>query len=355
LVPFAGYELPVHYGSIVGEHTACRTAAALFDVSHMGRLRFDGPQAGDLLDRLLTRPASTLPIGTVRYALICHEHGGTVDDVLVSRLQAPSSVAPYFFLVVNASNRHRVVQLIEQTLAEHPLDVVCRDVTDDTAMLAVQGPRAVEVVDRLLDGCAGPLKYYRAMVAERGGRPVIVSRTGYTGEDGVELVLRADDAKRMADNLLLAGGIVGLQPAGLGARDTLRLEAGMPLYGHELDDQRDPLSAGLGFAVDLTPGRMFAGAEALRAIAARGGPESVRVGLLLEGRRPVREGAAVLDSDAKPCGLVSSGSFAPTLQRPVAMAYVPRDLADTGTALAVDIRGTSAAATVVELPFYRRP
>jgi aminomethyltransferase len=354
LVPFAGFELPVHYGSIVGEHTACRSAAALFDVSHMGRLRFEGPRAGELLDRLLTRPASQLHVGTVRYALVCHPDGGTVDDVLVSRLQPASASESHFLLVVNAANHPRISRLIEQQSVDFP-DVVSRDVTSDTAMLAVQGPRAVAIADRLFHGAAGRLKYYRATFAELAGRPVVVSRTGYTGEDGVELIVRAHDAVRLADNLLLAGREHGLQPAGLGARDTLRLEAGMPLYGHELDDQRDPLAAGLGFAVELTPGRTFIGSDALRSIVASGGPSMVRIGLMVDGRRPAREGAPVLSPQGNSLGLVTSGTFAPTLQRPIAMAYVPREFAEPQGRLQVDIRGNLTDATVVDLPFYRRP
>jgi aminomethyltransferase len=358
LVGFAQYELPVHYGSIVNEHHACRSKAVLFDVSHMGRLRFDGKAAGSLLDYLLSRSVSTMPTGAVRYALICNAEGGVLDDVLVSKLEAPSSSEPYYLMVVNAANRQRIKRWLEPHLNDTP-DVVCTDRTELTAMIALQGPAAVAIADRLTDGAASRLKYYRATFSEMFGKPVILSRTGYTGEDGVEWIVRSEDAIRVWENLLLAGREVGAMAAGLGARDTLRLEAAMPLYGHELSEQVNPLEAGLSFAVELTAlasgqARSFIGGDALRTVIGAGGPTRVRVGLKIEGRRPARETAAVLAPDGTAIGVVTSGSPAPSLDCCVAMAYVPVAYATKGSTLAVDIRGSHVAATVVPLPFYKR-
>lgn len=261
LVPFAGYEMPIQYSSIVTEHHACRNSTALFDVSHMGRLRFDGEGSEQLLDQLLTRRISDLPIGGVRYGLLCDVQGGVLDDVLVSHLETPSQQR-YHLMVVNASNREKILNWLTPHLADFP-KVTMTDRTELTAMIAVQGPRAVEVCKRLFRYDPSRLKYYRAVVTEQLSKPVIVSRTGYTGEDGFELIVRAEDATRVWENLLLAGRDENFMAAGLGARDTLRLEAGMPLYGHELDQTIDPLSAGLAFACNLD-NRSFIGDEAVQ-------------------------------------------------------------------------------------------
>lgn len=351
MAPFAGYEMPIHYGSIVDEHHACRSRGVLFDVSHMGRLRFDGEGAAQLIDHLLTRRVSDLPIGGVRYGLICDGAGGVLDDVLVSHLETPSG-SRYHLMVVNAANRQKIIRWIRPHLAEFP-KVTMSDRTELTAMIAAQGPAVLEATARLFKSDPRRLKYYRATVTEQMGKPVIISRTGYTGEDGIELIVRAEEATRIWENLLLAGREHRFTAAGLGARDTLRLEAGMPLYGHELDEQTDPLSAGLAFACNLE-GRSFVGDEALRAIERQGSPR-VRVGLRLEGRRPAREGCAVLADDAAVIGRVTSGTVSPTLGYPIAMGYVAAEHAAIGTRLVVDIRGKSHSAAVTPLPFYRRP
>lgn len=355
MAPFAGFQMPIQYAGIVAEHTACRTSAALFDVSHMGRLRFDGDDAAALLDHLLTRRVSRLQTSRVRYSLVCDEQGGVLDDVLVSHLQAPSG-SRYHLLVVNASNRDRIVRWIEPQLADFP-SVTMSDRTELTAMIAVQGPLAIATTAKLFRSDVDSLKRYRAVVTEHLGKPVIVSRTGYTGEDGLELIVRAEEATRVWENLLLAGRERGFCPAGLGARDSLRLEAGMPLYGHELSEQIDPISAGLTFACDLGD-HEFIGAAALRKLA-DDGPQQVRVGLLPEGTRPVREGAAVLDADGNRVGRVTSGGPSPTLRRPIAMAMVDAALIDSeGNArlpLRVDNRGSVQLAATTPLPFYRPP
>jgi aminomethyltransferase len=354
LAEFAGYRMPVQYASIVAEHTATRQAAGLFDVSHMARLRFEGPRSGQLLDHLLTRRVEDMRVGQVRYSLMCNAEGGILDDVLVSHLESPSGRL-FHLLVVNASNRQKIVKWLGPHLSDYP-DVLFSDVTDSTAMIAVQGPRSSAIMQRLFPDQAhriSGLKYYRSMVTRQMQKPAIVSRTGYTGEDGFELIVRAEDAERVWENAMLAGREDGIQPAGLGARDTLRLEAGMPLYGHELSEEVDPLTAGLPFAVSLE-GRTFVGSDSLTQISGR--PLGLRrVGLKLTGRRAAREGAIVLDSDQRAVGRITSGTFSPTLQCPIAMAYLATEAANPGTGIFVDVRGTRIDAEIVPMPFYRSP
>lgn len=349
MVPFAGYEMPIRYRSIVAEHQACRTRAALFDVSHMGRIRFDGDHAEKLIDHLLTRRVSDMPVGGVRYGLICNADGGVLDDVLVAHLETPSSKR-YHLMVVNASNRDKILRWITPHLDDFPT-VTVSDRTELTAMIAVQGPLAMDTCARLFSFDPRRLKYYQARIAEQFGKPVIVSRTGYTGEEGLELIVRAEDAPRVWENLMLVGRNDGFTAAGLGARDTLRMEAGMPLYGQELDETINPLAAGLSFACDLQE-RSFVGDHSLREIAQRG-PDEVRIGLLPEGKRPARQGCAILDADGQQVGRVTSGGPAPTLESPIAMGYVRAAAADQ-TDFQIDIRGKSVPATRTKLPFYRR-
>lgn len=351
MVEFAGYEMPIQYSSIVTEHNATRTAAGAFDISHMARLRFEGNRAHELLDHVLTRKVSNIKLGQVRYSLICNENGGILDDVLVSNLESPSS-RQFFLMVVNASNRAKILKWLEPHLANFP-DVAFNDVTDSTAMISIQGPAASGIIEKLFSSSAGQLGYYRSLVTDQMSKPCIVSRTGYTGEDGFELIVRSEDAKRVWENVLLAGRDAGAQPVGLGARDTLRLEAGMPLYGHELSEEIDPLTAGLGFAVSLKE-RNFIGSEALTKIKAT--PRDVcRIGLKMAGRRPAREGAKLIDQDQREVGEITSGTFSPTLQTPIAMGYIHRSMAVVGQSIDVDIRGSKSEAQIVELPFYKRP
>jgi aminomethyltransferase len=226
------------------------------------------------------------------------------------------------------------------------------DVTEQTAMIAVQGPQAVELCQRLFSIPLDSMGYYRAKVTQQMGKPTIISRTGYTGEDGFELIVRADDAQRVWENLMLAGREQGIMAIGLGARDTLRLEAGMPLYGHELDETIDPIRAGLGFAVNLKE-RAFIGSESLAKIQSQS-LSTTRVGLKLEGMRAARQGATILDSDARTIGLVTSGSFSPTFNQPIAMGFVDAAVAKDGANVEVDIRGSRVSAKLSPLPFYRR-
>ncbi|MFO0845748.1 MAG: glycine cleavage system aminomethyltransferase GcvT [Gemmataceae bacterium] len=340
LVEFAGWDMPIRYGSISEEHQAVRTGCGLFDVSHMARLSFGGPGAFDLIQRVWTNDAATMKDMQVRYGLICNEAGGILDDVLVYRW-------PYgWAMVVNASNRAKVVAWLGRHRAG--LDVEIQDQTESTCMLAVQGPKAVEVCRGLFEADVTSLKYYFAAPTRYRGEGCVVSRTGYTGEDGFEVMAKASQAVALADELVARGA----RPCGLGARDTLRLEAAMPLYGHELDEATDPLQAGLGWAVKLDKGD-FVGRDAIRR---RGQDKArpVRVGLEVEGRRAAREGARALVGD-EPVGKVTSGTLTPTVGKPIAMAYVSPERAAVGTAVEVEIGKGRANARVVSLPFYRRP
>jgi aminomethyltransferase len=350
IADFAGYAMPIQYASIVAEHEATRNRATLFDVSHMGRFRFDGPRADQLLDHLVTRRVTDMQVGEVRYALVCNASGGILDDVLVYCLEAQDGNT-YFLLVVNAGNRDKISNWLQPHLADFP-DVTFRDVSNQTAMIAVQGPKAVEIASKLYKVPVANLGYYRVRVADQFGKSTIVSRTGYTGEDGFELIVRNEDAVRVWENLLLAGREYDAIAAGLGARDTLRLEAAMPLYGHELSESINPFQAGLARVVNFK-GRDFIGAEELQEISSIG-TRDVRVGLKFEGKRAAREGSQVYAADGRLVGVVTSGSYSPTLGYPVAMAYVDRDLVVADTPVEVDVRGSRISGKVVSLPFYKR-
>jgi len=353
MVDFAGWRMPVQYTSIVAEHTATRTGVGLFDISHMGRLRFDGPGAGRFLDGLVTRRVADLAPGRIRYALVTNHAGGILDDVLVYHL-ADAAGESYWMLVVNAGNREKILAWLAPFLVD-AADVQFSDATHDWAMIAVQGPGALELVDPLVDAQLPAMKYYQGREARIDGRGGIVSRTGYTGEDGFELIVGAPAAVAMWEKLLAAGSSTpGLDsrtvPAGLGSRDTLRLEAAMPLYGHELNEQVNPFQAGLSFAVDLE-NREFPGRDALAKL--QDAPQDRLVGLQLRGKRVPREDYPVFH-ERRQVGRITSGTFSPTLKRPIAMAYVQPASAAVGTELTIDIRGRHEQAWVVQMPFYRR-
>lgn len=348
LVDFAGWSMPVQYGSIVEEHHATRNAIGLFDVSHMGRLKLTGPGAGHFLDRLLTRRVVDMPVGRIRYSLVTRDDGGILDDVLAYHLSEVD--VAYRFLVVNASNREKIVRWIQQQLQPND-ETTLIDVTCETAMIAVQGPLANELLASLLPVDPVGMGYYTAVTTQIDGADCIVSRTGYTGEDGCELIVPANLAETVWERVLTAGKEHGATAVGLAARDTLRLEAAMPLYGHELSETIDPIQAGLDFAVNLAH-RDFIGRDAIQA--KKNDPNlPKRVGLTLASRRVPREHYPVV-ADGQPIGEVTSGTFSPTLDRPIAMAYVPPQFAAAGTELAIDIRGKHEPATVVPLPFYKR-
>jgi aminomethyltransferase len=290
-----------------------------------------------------------LAAGQIRYALITNEQGGILDDVLVYHLTDNSGV-PFYWMVVNASNRDKISDWIWRHLSADE-DVTFSDRTPQTAMIAVQGPRALEIAQPLLPVTLSGLKYYGGLATRLAGRDAVVSRTGYTGEDGCEIVVPGEVAIDVWQSLLSAGAEAGVRAAGLGARDTLRLEAAMPLYGHELSEEIDPFQAGLGFAVNLK-NRTFPGCDVLEQRRQQG-PRRRRVGLALSGRRAARQSCPVLHQ-GRTVGEVTSGSFSPTLQRPIAMGYVPPEHAEPGTQVTVDIRGQMAPAEIVPLPFYSR-
>ena len=343
MVEFGGWHMPVQYSTIVEEHQAVRRGVGLFDVAHMGRIRFTGPDACRLLDHVLTNDVSKLTVGQVRYALVTNERGTVLDDVLVYRL--PSS----YLLVVNASNQEKILSWLDQH--KDGFNATIENMADSHAMLALQGPKSVEVMRSLGCESALGLKYYSVQETTVAGRAAILSRTGYTGEDGFEIIVPADGAAAFWDEVFVAGQTSGLVPTGLGCRDTLRLEAAMPLYGHELTESIDPLTAGLDFAVKLQKPE-FIGLAALQAIA-NAGTTRQRVGLQLVGRRIAREGAGVV-CDGQTVGEVTSGTFSPTLEKAIAMAFVAKSVAEVGRAVEVDIRGKLEAATIVPLPFYHR-
>ncbi len=340
IVEFGGWDMPVQYTTIIDEHTTVRTAAGLFDISHMGRLSFAGPDALDLIQHVYTNNAATMKDGQVRYGLVCNANGGIRDDVLVYRW-------PYgWAMVVNASNREKIVAW----LAEHKgsRNVQITDQTLDTAMIAVQGPKALEICRGLTEADAEKLAYYYAMPTRYQGHSCGLSRTGYTGEDGVEIMIGKNQAVPLWEELVRRGA----KPCGLGARDTLRLEAAMPLYGHELGEDYDPLQAGLSWAVKFDKGDFIGRDALLKRQQHKWLP--IRVGLELEGKRIAREGATVTANGAT-IGRVTSGTFSPTLNKALAMAYVAPTLSASGTPLEVDVRGKTETAKVVPLPFYKRP
>jgi len=343
MVEFGGWHMPVQYSTIVAEHNVVRNAAGLFDISHMGRLRFSGDDACSFLDYLLTNDISKLQVGQVRYSLVCNESGGVLDDVLVYRLP------DCYMLVVNASNRTKIVDWISQHISKFNVDF--EDQTLTHAMIAVQGPKAEEILAALGAETASNHRYYSASPMNVAGMDALVSRTGYTGEDGFELIVPSESGMELWNVLLEAGQPFGVQACGLGCRDTLRLEAAMPLYGHELNEDTDPLTAGLDFAVKLEAAD-FVGRDALKKVA-ESPTEKVRVGLELDGKRIAREGAGILVGE-QPVGEVTSGTFSPTLQKAIAMGYVDSAVSETGTEVEVDIRGKRHAARVVNLPFYKR-
>ncbi len=359
MVDFAGWSMPVQYKSIADEHHATRNAVGVFDISHMGRLQFFVPVP--FLDGLVTRRVDDMKPTQIRYSLMCNEQGGILDDILVyAGLPQPGA----FTMVVNASNHQKIVEWVKQHETEwHKRhgeqtfsfgDVISRQ----TAMFAVQGPKAIDVIaslvkitDNRLPSDVRRMRYYTCGSAYFGEDHVWLSRTGYTGEDGFELICDAEASVEIWTQCIERSRDLGGMACGLGARDTLRLEAAMPLYGHELSETINPIQAGLNFAVNLD-GREFIGSEALKRFAADKS-QPVRVGLQGEGKRVPRQGCQVLHN-GRVVGEVTSGTYSPTLDRPIAMAYVEPAASAIGTQLTTDIRGTQYPAVVVPLPFYQR-
>ncbi|MGD8454664.1 MAG: glycine cleavage system aminomethyltransferase GcvT [Phycisphaerae bacterium] len=345
LVEFAGWEMPVVYQGIIEEHVFTREHGTVFDVSHMGRVEFRGEQAEALLQRLATRNVAKLKIGQCGYSHMCKEDGGILDDVIVSRFEN------HFVVVCNASNREKLLGWFDRQRAGFNVDI--KDRTFETAMVALQGPEIMETLGKLLPLPLDDLKRYHARTGQIMGTDVFVARSGYTGEDGVEIVVPANVATAALDMLLSRAEEMGrpIKPAGLGARDTLRLEAGMPLYGHELTEDWDPITAGQTWCVDLN--KDFIGQPVLKRVADEG-PRRQVVGFEIAGKRIARPGS-VLQRDGKEVGIVTSGTQAPSVGKNIAMGMLDSALKEPGTTLQVDIRGTRAEATVVPLPFYKRP
>jgi len=340
MVPFGGWEMPVQYRGIVEEHRAVRGAVGLFDISHMGEFEVRGPRALAALQHLTTNDVAALEVGQVQYTLLCYPEGGIVDDLTLYRLGAE-----HYMLTVNAAN----IDKDWRWVTEHGRHADWTDVSAETALLAVQGPRAEALVGRLAATDVAGIGYYRFLRGQVAGVPALISRTGYTGEDGFELYVPAERAEALWYALVEAGRGDGLCPVGLGARDTLRLEMRYALYGNDIDQTTNPLEAGLGWVVKPAKGD-FVGRTAIESLRSRGvarrlvGLEMVDRAVARHGHRLLRDGAAV--------GQVTSGSFAPSLERFIAMGYVRVDLAPVGTEIEVEVRGTGHRVRVVPTPFY---
>lgn len=342
VVPFAGHLLPIQYGSgITAEHMAVRTAAGLFDVSHMGEIVLKGPDALENIQYLMTNDCANMADGQVRYSPMCNENGGVIDDLLIYKKRDNN-----YLLVVNAANHEKDAVWIKSHVSG---DCVFEDISADTAQIALQGPKALEIITKLVDVETLPVKYYSFTDGVLvGGLECLVSRTGYTGEDGYELYTANENAAELWERLMTAGSDSGLIPCGLGARDTLRLEAGMPLYGHEMDDTITPFETGLGFFVKMSKDD-FIGKAALQA---KGEPQIKRIGLELTDRGIARSGDKVFLGEVE-IGTVSSGTMCPFIKKAVAMALVTRSSVTQGDVVELDVRGRKLKAAVVKLPFYK--
>ena len=337
MLPFAGYEMPIQYEGIVAEHEWTRQHASLFDVSHMGQLGVSGGNAGEELEKLLPGAITSLKEGRMRYSLLLNEDGGILDDLMVT------NAGPQYGLVVNGACKWDDIA----HLREHLPDEITLTHYDENALVALQGPEAVVALSELVPEAA-ELTFMKAGYFEWDGVPLWIARAGYTGEDGFEIAVPQEHVEKLADALVADERV---KPAGLGARDSLRLEAGLPLYGHDLNTETDPVSADLIFA--LTKKRREAGgwmghSEVIQVL--EDGPTSKRIGLKLDGRMPAREGAEVFSGDTK-VGTVTSGGFSPTLGYPIAMAYVDASLSEAGTQLEIEVRGKRLSATVTPMPF----
>jgi aminomethyltransferase len=342
MVPFGGWEMPVQYTGIIEEHRTVRRAVGLFDISHMGEFEIQGKDALAVVQRLTTNDAATLAIGQVQYSLLCYPEGGIVDDLTLYRL-----ADEHFMLTVNASN----IDKDWRWVTGHGQGAArWRNVSEETALLAVQGPKAEGLVRRLADTDVTRVLYYHFTRGKVAGVPAIISRTGYTGEDGFELYIPAGQAERLWYALLEAGKPDGTQPIGLGARDTLRLEMKFALYGNDIDQTTNPLEAGLGWVVKPAKGE-FIGREAIEAARAAGIGRKL-VGFEMTERAVPRHGYRLLKNGAE-VGVVTSGSFGPAVEKYIGMGYVRADLSDVGTELGVEIRGRGYPARVVKTPFYR--
>jgi aminomethyltransferase len=344
MVPFAGFEMPVQYKGLVEEHKAVRTAAGLFDVSHMGEIDLRGPRAGELVDSLITNDARKLVDGQALYTCACNDRGTILDDLIVYRRGQDD-----WLVVCNASNREKIVGHFRAHAKG-----VCEldDASDGTALLALQGPRALEIAAEIGGADLSALASFHFKKTRLGGVPVTASRTGYTGEDGLEIFCANEDAPKLWDAIMDAGTPKGLQPAGLGARDTLRLEARLSLYGNDIDETTNPIEAGLAWVVKLDK-PAFLGKEALVRIKAEG-PSRKLVGFEVTGRGIARHGYSLLDTAGNVVGICTSGSPGPTVGKNIGLGYLPSAMSAIGTKFIVDCRGRQAEAVVVKTPFYKR-
>lgn len=339
--------MPVRYTSDLAEHHAVRQSAGLFDLSHMAELEVTGPGAPEFLDYALSNTLSGLEDGQAKYSLLLHEAGGIVDDLVVYRLSAE-----HYLIVANASNRAPALAALQERT--EGFDVGVADVSDEWVLIAIQGPSACAILEATASvapvAALSGLRYYRILNATLAGAPGFIARTGYTGEDGFELYVPVAQAEALWDDLLVAGAAHDLSLCGLACRDTLRLEAGMPLYGHELSRETTPESAGFARVVDHSKDD-FVGKAALTG---GGSPQRVLVGLVAEGRRAPRADYPLVDAAGVEIGVVTSGALSPTLGYPIAMAFVESAYSAPGTEIAVDVRGQSLPVTVTKLPFYSR-
>ena len=346
IVPFAGWEMPVQYTGIVDEHVAVRTAAGLFDVCHMGELELSGEYAAQVVDYLTTNDASKLAVGQAQYTCACNEKGTILDDLIVYRAGATQ-----FLIVCNGANHAKISAHFKKAAENH---CEFKDKSDETALLALQGPKAFDVLARCGADAAKlvELKSFTFRDAVVANVKCTVARTGYTGEDGVEIFCAWNDAPRLWEQLLELGKPFGIKPAGLGCRDTLRLEARLSLYGNDIDETTNPLEAGLGWIVKLGKGD-FVGKAALEAIKAKPLPRKL-VGFEVTGRGIARHGYLLRDLEGKEVGLCTSGSPCPTVGKNLGLGYLPTGMTDVGTKFFVDCRGKNIEAVVVATPFYKR-
>jgi aminomethyltransferase len=344
MTQFGGFEMPLQYRGIIAEHRAVRSAAGLFDLSHMGEFQLEGPGAADLLEKALTNSVSQLAESQAQYTIMCAEDGCTIDDLIVYRL--PSG---RYLLCVNAANTEADWSQLK-SVSGGGAELV--NISEETSLLAIQGPRAAEILGIVCRPDVRGLRRFHSAQAETAGVDSLIARTGYTGEDGFEIFVDAARGSSVFERLLEAGGPSGLLPCGLGARDTLRMEAGLPLYGHELDRKTTPLEAGLGAFVKF--GHGFVGESALAMQRDKGPPRRL-IGIQTDdGRSIARQGYPIL-KDREPVGVVTSGTFAPTFERPLAIGYVSSaEKIESGQSLQVAIRRQSVNATVTPLPFYKR-
>jgi aminomethyltransferase len=346
LVPYAGYEMPVQYASIIEEHRAVRTAVGLFDLSHMGELQVGGPEALAFARYAVVSDPGALEPGQAQYSMLCADDGGIIDDLIVYRTDEG------YLIVCNAANHDAVVAHLAELRERGDFDATVEDRSERTALIAPQGPRAAELLASLTDLDLASLGYYRSLRGTVAGVDCLVARTGYTGEDGFELFCDARRAPALWDALLAAGATLGIRPCGLGSRDTLRLEAGMPLYGNELDRTVNPFEANLGRVVKLEKGE-FVGRAALASVQ-QAGPRRKLVGLVMRDNAIARHGYPVLIAGQE-AGVVTSGTASPTLDQRIAMAYVPAEAAAVGDEVEVVVRDRPYRAEQVKLPFYKRP